>query len=116
MSKKNRVYINSFDVVAPAANNARELFESICTHRSGIVKNSEFTFGKEVAIGLIDNGKTYEQNLLECISSVVEQSNLDTKECILLVGSCVGGIYITEERFLKTDTIKTLILIAIISK
>jgi 3-oxoacyl-[acyl-carrier-protein] synthase-1 len=101
MSKKNKVYINSYDVIAPGANSARELFESICNHRSGIVKNSDFTFGKEVAIGLINNGKTYEQNLLSCVASVVEQSKIDTSECILLVGSCVGGIYITEERFFK---------------
>lgn len=108
MSKENSVYINTYASVSAGANSSQELFKNICNHESGIVIDNRFSFGQSVAIGLIQNEKSFEQNLIDSVSSVVEQSDIDPTQTILLIGSCVGGIYISEECFFAKGNYETI--------
>lgn len=99
---KNSVFINCFESVCCAGKNSEALFEAICAQQSGIKTFSEFISDKQVALGKIEKSFCIEEILEVTCKQVLEQSNLENFDnTLLVVGSSVGGMQITESIFLK---------------
>jgi 3-oxoacyl-[acyl-carrier-protein] synthase-1 len=99
---KNSVFVNGFESVCCAGENCEALFEAICKQQSGVNVYSEFTPNKEVALGKIKKPFSIEALLELTCKKVLERSGLENFEhTLLVVGSSVGGMQITEEIFLK---------------
>lgn len=99
---QNSVFINGFESVCCAGENSEALFQAICLHRSGIKVFNEFIQNKSVALGKIEKPFSIEAILEHTCQKVLEQSGLENFEnTLLVVGSSVGGMQITEGIFLK---------------
>lgn len=99
---KSSVFINSFESVCCAGQNSEALFEAICAQQSGIKTFSKFISDKQVALGKIEKSFCIEEILEFTCKAVLAKSSLENFESTLLVvGSSVGGMQITEGIFLK---------------
>lgn len=99
---KNSAYINYFQSVCCAGENSEALFEAICTHQTGVKVYGQFCADKQVALGKIEQFVSIESLLEQTCKNVLEQSGLvNFENTLLVVGSSVGGMQITEGIFLK---------------
>lgn len=74
-------------------------------HQSGVKIYSEFTPNKEVALGKIEKPFAIETLLALTCKKVLDQSGLENFDhTLLVVGSSVGGMQISEGIFLKDHT------------
>ena len=96
-----RVFVNHYDCISCAGENADVLFENICSGRSGIKTDVTYLEGKALGLGIVAGSKL-EERLLAQVQSILDQSNLtDFSETLLVVGSSVGGMRQTEELYCK---------------
>ncbi len=99
----NRVYVNSYRALCCAASNAKELFEAICDKKSGIKTNKTFFENKVVGIGVVK--EDIEEALVSYIESILKSSNLENfKDTLLVIGSSVGGMKLSEEIYFKDNS------------
>ena len=99
---QNKVYINHYEAVCCAGKSASELFDAICEHRSGISVVDNWVKDKSVAIGAIKERFHLEALLSNVCERVLAQSGLENfHTTLLVVGSSVGGMQLTETTFLK---------------
>ena len=102
---QNKVYINHHEAVCCAGKSASELFDAICEHRSGISVVDNWVNDKCVAIGDIKESFRLEALLSDVCERVLFQSGLENfHNTLLVVGSSVGGMQLTENTFLKDYT------------
>lgn len=102
-----RVFVNSYRAICSAASSSSELFEAICNKRSGIEVSSSFLKDKIVGIGI--SKINLQDALFSEISSVLKSSNLENfKETLLLVGSSVGGMKLSEKIYLEDNSYKNI--------
>ncbi|WP_263833549.1 beta-ketoacyl-[acyl-carrier-protein] synthase family protein [Sulfurospirillum oryzae] len=99
---KNSVFVNSFESVCCAGESSETLFEAICAQQSGIKIFDEFIQNKPIALGKIEKPFSIEAILELTCKKVLTQSGLENfADTLLVVGSSVGGMQITEGIFLK---------------
>lgn len=99
---QNRVFVTAFDAICCAANNSEALFDAINAHQSGIKIYDQFIPNKCVALGKIEPALALEELLYSVCDLVLEQSTLENfHKTLLVVGSSVGGMQLTEEVFLR---------------
>lgn len=97
MTIKNRVFITDYDLCSCSGEGILPLWEDLLLMRSKITQQDGFLNDAPACIGLFSSKKKFLNLLIECISNVVLQSNINTKETLLLVGSSVGGMQNTEK-------------------
>ena len=104
MQIKNRVYITATTSSSCAGDNNQGLFENILFHSTGIVQDSNYFFDAKPAIGkLSSNNSFYTELILQC-NKTLEYSHLQNfKNTLLLVGSSVGGMNVTEDIYMRTE-------------
>lgn len=102
MKINNKVYINNFEAVSCAGNSVQELFEAICLKKDCISIDDTYIKDKEVAIGKINSNSDFKAILVESCKKVLIQSSLsDFSNTLLIVGSSVGGMKTTEDKFFR---------------
>lgn len=100
MKTNNKAYINNYEAISCAGNNASEIFESICQKKESISIDNSYIKDKEVAIGKINSTKCFNDLLLETCQKVLDSSTLDTfSNTLLVIGSSVGGMSETEKSY-----------------
>ncbi|MDX1808684.1 MAG: beta-ketoacyl-[acyl-carrier-protein] synthase family protein [Sulfurospirillaceae bacterium] len=105
--KTSRVFVNHYNCLTPSANNATELFENICIGKSGIKTNTNYLQGKSVGIGIIEFN--LEEALVTHIGELLDVSNLKNfEDTLLIIGSSVGGMRLSEEIYLKDGNYKNI--------
>lgn len=104
----NRVFVNNYSSLCAAGDNSQELFENICQGKSGIHTNSSFFEWYSVGIGIVK--KDLYAQLLENIQTVLNNSILENfEETLLIVGSSVGGMKLSEEIFFRDNSYNNMI-------
>jgi 3-oxoacyl-[acyl-carrier-protein] synthase-1 len=107
MKIKNKVFITTTSSVTCVSNNNDELFKNICSGKTGIKQDSKYFLNTSPAIGKIENSSNFYQELITQCQNILKNSNLkDYKNTILIVGSSVGGMLMTENIFFKTKNYK----------
>ena len=107
MTIKNKAYITNTALICCSGDNEEQLFHNICTQNSFIKNDSNYFNNTPAAIGKISSEKSFFDNLLLKCEEVLLNSNLATfEDTLLIVGSSVGGIAITEEIYLKNGDYK----------
>ena len=107
MKIKNSVFITHTSSVSCSGENSEALFQSIIKGESGIRGNSTYFEGHRPAIGKIPSGLDFSRHLAHQCQSVLDASNLSNfEETLLLIGSSVGGMNVTEEIFFRTKSYK----------
>ncbi len=102
MKINKKAYINNFHAISSAGNSAEELFESICEKKDCISIDSTYVKDRNVAIGKIKNDKSFKELLIEGCKKVLDESSLsDYSNTLLIVGSSVGGMSITESVYFQ---------------
>ena len=99
---KNKVYITATSVICCAGDSEEKLFSNICNSVSGIETDSSYFQDIPAAIGKIQSSLTFFDNLLDKCDEILYKSNLDNfSNTLLVVGSSVGGINITENIYFE---------------
>lgn len=107
MITKNKVYITTTTSISCAGLDDNELFENICNSNSGIKQDLDYFYGNAPAIGKIDSKKSFEENLIDQCSKILNQSELSSfKDTLLIIGSSVGGMATTEKIYFKNNSFK----------
>ncbi|MGM0533486.1 MAG: beta-ketoacyl-[acyl-carrier-protein] synthase family protein [Campylobacterota bacterium] len=101
MHIKNRVYVHSYSCVAAGGLSCDGLLDAIRSHDSPIATDTRYAYGQKAAIGLIDNEKSFRRNMLDALDEVMVKDRLTADNTLLVIGSSVGGIYISESTFFK---------------
>jgi 3-oxoacyl-[acyl-carrier-protein] synthase-1 len=105
----NNVYITNTASISCAGLDNDELFENICTSNSGIKQDKDYFYEASPAIGKIDNNKSFEENLIEQCSKILQSSSLENyRDTLLIVGSSVGGMTNTENIYFKENSFKNI--------
>jgi 3-oxoacyl-[acyl-carrier-protein] synthase-1 len=98
----NKAYINHFASVSCAGNSNKELIHNIYGQKTGISYLKKDFDDKVVAIGKISTKYSMDALLASTCKSVLDQSDLtDFSDTLLLVGSSVGGMQLSESIFFK---------------
>jgi 3-oxoacyl-[acyl-carrier-protein] synthase-1 len=104
-----KAYITTSALSCCAGNNENELFSNICEGTSGIKTDSKYFNNTPAAIGKIQSNLEFFDHLLNKCEEVLLKSNLnDFKNTLLVVGSSVGGINITENIYFKENNYKNI--------
>lgn len=99
---EKKVYINYFDTISCAGNNAEELFSSIIEKKDTITLDSSYVKDKTVAIGKIKKDLSLNEILLKRLNKLLEHQNLkDFQNTLLIIGSSVGGMSETENVYFR---------------
>jgi len=107
MNTKNKVFITATSSVSCASDNCNELFSNICEGNSGIKNNDKYSYESCPAIGKIKSEKSFYENLILQCQNILDNSTLDTFEnTLLVIGSSVGGMSITENDYFKNGDYK----------
>lgn len=102
MTIKNKAYITNTALICCSGENEEQLFHNICTQNSFIKTDSNYFQNTPAAIGKISSEQTFFDNLILKCEEVLNNSNIQNfEDTLLIVGSSVGGIAITEESYLK---------------
>jgi len=97
MQINNKAYITTTSLSCCAGDNELELFSNICDGISGIKTDSTYFNNTPVAIGKIKSDLNFFDNLVSKCGEILLKSNLDNfNNTLLVIGSSVGGINITE--------------------
>ncbi len=103
----NKVYITNTTSISCAGSNNEELFENIYKGSSGIKQDKNYFYNCTPAIGKIHSSKSFEENLIEQCTKILKSSKLKNfEDTLLIVGSSVGGMFLTENIYFKTDSFK----------
>ena len=109
MKIEHRVFITSTASVSCAGENNQILFNNIKRGISGIERDVNCFFDAEPALGKLSSTQSFNQELLQQCQNILDQSGLrDFKETLLIIGSSVGGIALTEEIFLREKNYKSI--------
>ncbi len=109
MTIKNKAYITDTALICCSGENEEQLFHNICTQNSFIKTDSNFFNNTPAAIGKISSDLNFFDNLVLKCQEVLDKSNLETfQDTLLVVGSSVGGIAITENIYLKNGNYKNI--------
>ena len=104
---KNKAYINHFQSVCCAGGDSEEIFDTICKQKTGISQIKKESDSKIVAIGKIHFDYNIDTLLESTCKDVLNQSNLkDFSNTLLLVGSSVGGMQLSESLFFRDQNYK----------
>ena len=98
--QKNRVFINFSDCVCSAGKNKEEIFSNILHSITGIRQNEIYLQDKCIAIGTVENLEKFFFGSLEFLKN----KNLD--KTLLVIGSSVGGMSLSEEIFFREKNFK----------
>jgi 3-oxoacyl-[acyl-carrier-protein] synthase-1 len=102
MSTSSRVYITATSAVSSAGADAEVLFERICEGDTGIGMDVEYFYPSTPAIGKIQTEKSFEFHLRDQCQQILEVSGReDFHSTLLVIGSSVGGMYLTEKRYFQ---------------
>lgn len=105
MNKK--VYVNALASVCCAGDDNETLFSRIVSQETGIEQNTSYFEGITAGIGKIDDDTPFNRILVDnCLRVLSESSLEDFKETLLVVGSSVGGMAITESIFFRENSYK----------
>ncbi len=104
MKIKNKVYITATTSSSCAGENNQILFENVLSCSTGIVQDSNYFFNAKPAIGKLSSSNTfYDELILQC-KKVLKNSYLENyKDTLLLIGSSVGGMNVTEDIYMCTE-------------
>jgi len=103
MKIKNRVYLTASTSSSCAGKNNQVLFENILLGSTGIVQDSNYFFNANPAIGKLRANHTFDDELILQCKKILESSHLENyKDTLLLVGSSVGGMKVTEDIYIRT--------------
>ena len=102
-----KAYINNYESMT-CVGNTQELMDSIYAKRTGVEIDVSYMPNAPVGLGKMKNNNFF-QNLEEVVSSVLEQSNLENfNDTLLIVGSSVGGMQESEQRYFKDKNYKSI--------
>ena len=105
MTIKNKAYINNTALICCSGNNEKQLFENICNQNSYIKTDSNYFNNTPAAIGKISSDMNFFDNLKVKCKEILKASNLENfEDTLLVIGSSVGGIAITEDTYLKSGS------------
>lgn len=105
MKIKNKVYITVTASSSCAGDNNHVLFDNILSGSTGIVQDSNYFFNANPAIGKLSSINAFNDELILQCKKVLEGSRLKNyKDTLLLVGSSVGGMNVTEDIYMRTGT------------
>jgi len=109
MTIKNKAYITETALLCCSGENEEQLFQNICNQNSSISTDSSYFNNTPAAIGKISSDKNFFDNLILKCEEILDKSNLETfQDTLLIVGSSVGGIAITEDIYLKNGDYKNI--------
>jgi 3-oxoacyl-[acyl-carrier-protein] synthase-1 len=109
MKIKNKVYIKATSSISSAGNSNSELMDSIYSKKSGLSKDSNYFYNSKPTIGHIKSNICFFDNLYLQVENILKESSLDDfSDTLLIVGSSVGGMSITEEKFLEDKSYKNI--------
>lgn len=104
MKIKNKVYITVTASSTCAGDNNHVLFDNILSGSTGISKDSNYFFNANPAIGKLSSSNAFNDELILQCKKVLEDSRLKNyKDTLLLVGSSVGGMNVTEDIYMRTE-------------
>jgi len=105
MTIKNRVFVTHTSSISCAGNDDEELFDNISKGRSGIERDETYFHDAQPAIGKAFTIQNFNQHLIQQCQTILDASDLENyKETLLVVGSSVGGMNLTEEIFFRTKS------------
>ena len=109
MKTNKKAYINNFASISCAGKNDLELFESICTKKDTLSLDSTYIESRIVTIGKINYDCDFSDLLFQKCEEVLKKSSLnDFSETLLVIGSSVGGMNITEKIYFKDKNYKNI--------
>ena len=107
MTIKNRVFVTHTSSISCAGENNKELFDNICKGHSGIERDKTYFYNAQPAIGKVFTVQNFNQHLIGQCQNILDASDLENfEETLLVVGSSVGGMNLTEEIFFRTKNYK----------
>ncbi len=107
--KTNKAYITTTSVSCCAGNSELELFSNICEGISGIETDPTYFNETPAAIGKIQLNLNFFDNLIDKCDEVLSKSNLENfDDTLLVIGSSVGGINLTESLYFKEGDYKNI--------
>jgi len=107
MTIKNKAYITSTALICCSGTNEADLFHNICTKNSFIKTDANYFNNTPAALGKIDSENNFFDDLILKCEELLLKSNLTNfKETLLIVGSSVGGIAITEDIYFTNGDYK----------
>lgn len=93
----NKTYINATSIRS-ACGNTKETIDAILNKQSFLISHKDIVPEKIICIGKFKEKSDFNQLLVDSVQEVLEVSNLsDYSNTLLLVGSSVGGMAITEK-------------------
>ncbi|MFK5976642.1 MAG: beta-ketoacyl synthase N-terminal-like domain-containing protein [Sulfurovum sp.] len=102
MHIKNKVFITHTSSSSCAGEDNKILFENICQGKSGIKQDTKYFYESAPAIGKFTTPQNLEIRLKQQIEDILAQSQLkDFTKTLLIVGSSVGGMSLSEEIFFE---------------
>ena len=103
MKIKNRVYITASTSSSCAGDNNQTLFKNILSGTTGIVQDADYFFNAHPAIGKLSANHTFDDALILQCNKILESSHLENYSAtLLLIGSSVGGMNVTEDIYMST--------------
>jgi len=107
MQIKNKVYFTSTSSISCAGTDDEKLFDNILKGKTGIKQNLEYFHSGEPSIGEISSKNSFNENIVQQCQNILDKSKLDNfEDTILIIGSSVGGMQITENIFFETKSYK----------
>ena len=107
MKTKNSVFVTHTSSICCAGNDDEELFQNISKGNSGIERDKSYFHNAQPAIGKAFTIQDFSQHLIHQCLNILESSHLENfEETLLIVGSSVGGMNLTEEIFFRTKNYK----------
>ena len=105
MTIKNKVFVTHTSSICCAGNDDGELFQNISSGKSGIERDETYFHNGQPAIGKVFTNEDFNQYLIKQCQNILDGSNLENfKETLLIVGSSVGGMNLTEKIFFRTKS------------
>ena len=109
MTINKKAYITATAICCCSGSNEDELLQSIIDQNSSIETDSNYFNNTQAALGKIKTNKNFFDLLIEKTKEIIEKSDLENFEnTLLVIGSSVGGINITESFYLKDGNYKNI--------
>jgi 3-oxoacyl-[acyl-carrier-protein] synthase-1 len=106
MKIKHKVYINSYSSSSCAGSSSTEMFQNILDGKTGIAQDKEYFYDSTPAIGKIDSKNYYEDLVNHCKKILIDNLLEDFSDTVLMVGTSVGGMKITEDKLFRSGDFK----------
>jgi len=104
---KNKVFITDTASLSCAGNNCDELFTNVCEGNSGVKNNDQYSYDSCPAIGKIQSKNSFYNNLIIQCQKILDNSTLENfNNTLLIIGSSVGGMSLTEDSYFKNSDYK----------